>query len=102
MTRKPGGGRYKQHIYTSGAGTGKALRCRTMGGVLTMAKTKPPCMGCTDRQVGCHGKCERFRQYKSDYIAEKTRENLARKDDAQLRDYAVEAQKRFKKLKRER
>lgn len=25
---------------------------------------KPPCHGCTDRRVGCHGECQRYKEYK--------------------------------------
>ena len=25
-----------------------------------------PCLGCGDRSVGCHGKCERYAQYKAE------------------------------------
>lgn len=31
----------------------------------------PPCKHCTDRKVGCHGDCERYRQYKADFDAAK-------------------------------
>ena len=32
---------------------------------------KPPCKGCEDRAVGCHGKCERYEQYKAELAAAK-------------------------------
>lgn len=32
---------------------------------------KPPCKGCEDRAVGCHGNCERYKQYKAELAAAK-------------------------------
>ena len=32
---------------------------------------KPPCKGCEDRAVGCHGSCERYKQYKAELAAAK-------------------------------
>lgn len=34
-----------------------------------------PCKGCKERAVGCHGKCERYKEYrrKKDEINEKIR-----------------------------
>lgn len=29
-----------------------------------------PCMGCTDRAVGCHGKCEKYIAYKAAGLAD--------------------------------
>lgn len=31
----------------------------------------PPCKGCKDRAVGCHGSCARYRQFKADLEAAK-------------------------------
>lgn len=32
---------------------------------------KPPCKDCKDRHVGCHGACERYKQYKTELEAAK-------------------------------
>ena len=32
---------------------------------------KVPCRECQDRQVGCHGKCERYQHYKKNLEAAK-------------------------------
>lgn len=32
---------------------------------------KPPCKDCKDRHVGCHGDCERYKQYKAELEAAK-------------------------------
>lgn len=32
---------------------------------------KPPCKVCEDRAVGCHGKCESYKQYKAELAAAK-------------------------------
>lgn len=31
----------------------------------------PPCKHCADRKVGCHGACERYKQFKADFEAAK-------------------------------
>ncbi len=31
----------------------------------------PPCKNCTDRKVGCHGDCERYKQFKADLASAK-------------------------------
>ncbi len=31
-----------------------------------MKKPYPPCKGCTERVVGCHGSCEKYKTYQMD------------------------------------
>lgn len=40
---------------------------------------QPPCYGCEDRQVGCHGKCERYSAWNAAHTAE--REEIQKKKD---------------------
>lgn len=28
-----------------------------------MKQPEAPCLGCPDREVGCHGKCEKYQQF---------------------------------------
>ena len=40
-----------------------------------------PCMGCSDRQPGCHSKCERYDQFRTNRenkLKQKSREALLR------------------------
>lgn len=32
-------------------------------------KAKAPCKGCTDREVGCHAGCERYREFRAEIDA---------------------------------
>ena len=32
-----------------------------------------PCQGCKDREVGCHGKCEKYKEYKKEIEDYKTK-----------------------------
>ena len=31
---------------------------------------KCPCKGCTERTVGCHANCEKYKKWRTDYEAE--------------------------------
>ena len=31
------------------------------------AKLKSPCFKCTERRVGCHSKCDRYKKYRTEY-----------------------------------
>ena len=54
-------------------------------------KIQSPCLGCSDRQSGCHGKCELYQAYKK--AAEEEKENNKRSKDAFL-SYAAERKRR--------
>lgn len=47
---------------------------------MSFANIKSPCLNCADRAVGCHGKCERFSEYRG-YLS-----GLKQKREAVLRD----------------
>lgn len=55
-----------------------------------------PCYKCPDREVGCHGKCEKYLAFRAEC---ESRYQL-RKDLAMLGSYAVESQKRQKAVVR--
>lgn len=33
---------------------------------MILNKKIPPCKECKDRKIGCHGKCERYRQFREE------------------------------------
>lgn len=33
-------------------------------------RAKAPCLNCSDREVGCHSTCERYKQFKNEHSAE--------------------------------
>ena len=35
--------------------------------------TQSPCMGCQDRSLDCHGKCEKYITWKNEMLAEKAK-----------------------------
>ena len=34
-----------------------------------MKKPQSPCKDCEDREVGCHGKCEKYQRFHEDIVA---------------------------------
>lgn len=58
-----------------------------------------PCWKCTEREIGCHAKCERYLQWQREHIAE----NRARRD-SDAPDYTgyviASNQRRKKKMKK--
>ena len=55
------------------------------------------CMGCTERHVGCHSTCEKYRQQSTEQreISQKIRSEKAK--DEQYRGYVSETAKRNNK-----
>lgn len=61
--------------------------------------TDNPCWKCTEREIGCHAKCERYLTWQKEHIAE----NRARRDSDALHyvGYVVDSTvRRKKKLKK--
>ena len=51
---------------------------------------KTPCADCTEREVGCHGKCERYQAYREDIEHRKKPELYAKCDyDGYVRDVKI-------------
>ena len=48
---------------------------------------KPPCKGCSDRRVGCHGDCQKYSEYKAELDGEKTVAKNACVNDHKTSDY---------------
>ena len=49
----------------------------------------PPCKNCSDRRIGCHGSCERYREYKSErdrLLDEQHKNSQVNRDIARTRD----------------
>ena len=63
-----------------------------------MGSKKYPCKDCTDRVVGCHSSCEKYREAQE--IFKGIREAKAREND--IDDYTVSFILREKKRKRQR
>ena len=60
------------------------------------AMKQPPCKDCTERKIGCHGKCERYKAFKEYHEAEK--QQKIREGNAA--DYFIESALRNRKRRR--
>ena len=62
-------------------------------------KKDNPCHNCTDRQAGCHARCERYQSWQAEHIEQKRKE----KDDKAKRDiaigFAIDSVRRSKKVR---
>lgn len=56
---------------------------------------KQPCYNCPDREVGCHGKCERYTAYRAEIDALKAK----RKAEMDIVDAIQDAKRRRNKFK---
>jgi hypothetical protein len=61
---------------------------------------KTPCMDCTERHVGCHSGCDRYKEYKENY--EQIRKEIRKEAEKQTRldDYEILRIKRIKERKK--
>lgn len=55
--------------------------------------TKTPCYKCTEREIGCHGNCEKYAAF-SDERKKHSAEHL---EEQNMRDYRINANERCKK-----
>ena len=53
-------------------------------------KDNPPCYKCTDRAEGCHGRCERFADWKEKQQAETAQINEAKKHGGKAEDFLID------------
>ena len=62
-----------------------------------MSKMMSPCKDCSDRQLGCHGKCEKYAAFKD--VRKEINYNKAR--DSKINSFKIDAEistnKRFKR-----
>ena len=49
----------------------------------------PPCYGCTERDVSCHGGCDKYLAWKDEMEAAKEKERKARSEEHEHRDYVL-------------
>ncbi len=63
---------------------------------------KNPCKDCTERHVGCHGTCERYKDWKTAHDAEKDARFKAKQEEATFRKYKVDVRNHAKKRARMR
>lgn len=56
---------------------------------------KQPCYQCPDREMGCHGRCERYKAYRAEVDAIKAK----RKAESDIVDAIQEAKRRRNKFK---
>lgn len=47
---------------------------------------KPPCYGCSDRAMGCHGKCEFYIEYQEKLVALNTKRAEVKKQERVFSD----------------
>lgn len=59
---------------------------------------KPPCMTCTERTAGCHGKCEGYKNYKKHLEDEKSKAYSTFVNSIKVEDYEIKM--RVKKAQR--
>ena len=60
---------------------------------------KPTCKDCADRQVGCHGKCEKYNAYVAANNAEYAKMKKAFAEERKVTEYEI---KRARKIKKRR
>ena len=58
-----------------------------------------PCRECPDREVGCHGKCEKYAAWKDTIQAEKDRQRQRRKGAALAEEHEIRSKCRSKKMR---
>ena len=51
---------------------------------------KPPCYKCTEREPGCHSKCERYQQWSQKHKAAKTEEIQTKNREKGVRNFLVD------------
>ena len=58
---------------------------------------KTPCIDCDDREPGCHGKCDRYKEWRVEFDAEKAARNAALADENAVLGVKMHGMKRIKK-----
>ena len=62
-------------------------------------KTKAPCVDCNERQVGCHAKCPKYIDWRSEYQQRKKAINEHSRKIADVESYEVSQKHKVKKTK---
>ena len=58
-----------------------------------------PCIDCEDRQIGCHGRCERYQMWQAEHLEAKRKEYDERRADFVYDDYQVNRAERVRRRK---
>lgn len=53
-----------------------------------------PCKDCTERHVGCHAECEKYRKAKEETEEAKEKQRLHKETEAYFADYAMDVIRR--------
>lgn len=61
---------------------------------------KGPCLGCTDRHLGCHSECERYKQYQRNLEEAKQKEQQQKDYRNQYFDARYGYRRKFRYKKR--
>lgn len=61
-------------------------------------KVEPPCMDCPDRVVGCHSKCDKYKEYSQTLRKNQTEITEKYKSSRMAENYT---QQKYEKLKRQ-
>lgn len=56
-----------------------------------MSAIGSPCLGCTDRQVGCHGNCEKYKAFKEVTISRSREVQRQKREEAMYHTYRSNA-----------
>lgn len=59
-----------------------------------------PCKDCEDRKIGCHGTCEKYKDFKTTIETEKAKIRNAYDTEIKLDDSAMKTVRKIKKRKR--
>lgn len=57
-----------------------------------------PCKDCEEREVGCHGKCEKYQAYRSDLDQVKQVIRTQKETEAVADGYVVEMRRKLRRL----
>lgn len=64
--------------------------------------TKNPCFGCAERYVGCHGECEKYKAWKTEYDRQRELQKEAQKEDDVRNGYVMKSLERYRKKQRKK
>lgn len=60
-------------------------------------KLKPPCYKCEERKLGCHGSCDKYKEYRDMKDKQNNEVNKIKEVGYWQRDYIVKAVRRSRK-----
>ena len=54
------------------------------------AKIKSPCLNCSDRHIGCHSECDKYKEFTESRQSENEKISAERISDMQYKSYKVD------------